>query len=385
MHKVYVTGLGALTPFGEGVEVLWEALKEKRECFTPQPSFYPTMKGQFLAGRIPAELKLSLRSRFGDLPDSSLYALTAVEEAITHAGLSKGHELFRHAAVFAGNNEAQADILDESVEGDDSRWRRYGYSGYNVATDIRQFIRLSGPAMVVHNTCASANVALETALDAMRTGVITTAIVGAADAFSLKVWSGFYMLNALGVERCRPFSSKRRFITISEGAAFLILQREDTLLPGQKPLAELVAVASNNDARHPTNPDRARVQNCHEKVLKSAGLHAEDVDVIYAHGTGTKANDAVEAGIFSDAYPHARITAIKGTTGHMMATAGATGAVASCLTLVKQQVPPTNTTDTEFDFNLITDGPDNSRPVRVVQNNAFGFGGNNAISLFRLP
>ncbi|WP_425275019.1 beta-ketoacyl synthase N-terminal-like domain-containing protein [Xenorhabdus ishibashii] len=326
-----------------------------------------------------------MRNRYGDLPDSSLYALTAAHEAVLDAGLESGDEVLREAAVFAGNNEAQADILDERVEGNDSRWIQYGYSGYQVAADVRKSLRAKGPIMTVHNTCASANVAMETALQALQSGVINTAVVGAADAFSLKVWSGFYMLNALGEQRCLPFSSHRRFITISEGAAFLILQREDSLLPHQIPIAELVAVFSNNDAKHPTNPDSESVHVCHKQLLITAGISADDVDVIYAHGTGTRANDVVEAAIFAQDYPRAQVTAIKGTVGHMMGTAGAIGAVASCLTLKTQQVPPTQTITPEFDFNLVTEVSPPFKRIRYVQNNSFGFGGNNAISLFRLP
>lgn len=242
-----------------------------------------------------------------------------------------------------------------------------------------------GPAYTIHNTCASGNVALEVALRMLRSGAIKTAVIGGGDVFAKKVWSGFHTLHALGPERCRPFSAARRFITIAEGGAFLVLQAHDSKLSTVSAYAELIAAASNNDASHPTKPDLQGVTDCHLSVLRQSGLRGDEIDAVFAHGTGTKANDAVEAAIFSQHYPRASITAIKGTVGHLMATAGALGALASCLALKHQQLPPTQITDEEFEFefDLVTGTSARNKPLTYVQNNSFGFGGNNAITLFK--
>jgi 3-oxoacyl-[acyl-carrier-protein] synthase II len=107
--------------------------------------------------------------------------------------------------------------------------------------------------------------------------------------------------------------------------------------------------------------------------------------VIFAHGTGSRANDAVEGGIFTEVYPRAAVTAITGRVGHLMGAAGAAGAVASCLTMRHRLVPPTAVDAAEVDggLNLVTGAPLAMERLRYVQNNAFGFGGNNAISIFR--
>ncbi|PCR95791.1 hypothetical protein CP336_14945 [Pseudomonas fluorescens] len=389
MNTIYVSGLGAVTPIGLDVEQFWTALIDRQANFSAQAAVYPGMKPNFMAGRIDTPQKALLKQRAPEVtgpnvPDSSLYAVDAAMQAIADAGLDAGSAALRHALVCVGNNEAEADILDRHLEDDDEGWRQNTYSSHAIARNVARAIGSQGPALCFHNTCASANVALEFALRMLRSGAVDTAVVGGGDAFSKKVWSGFYTLNALGEQQCKPFSRDRRYITISEGGAFVVLQRAKDVV--STPYAQLLAVASNNDAAHPTNPDLAGVSACHQKVLQQAGLQAGDISAIYAHGTGTRANDLTESTIFANTYPTAAVTAIKGTVGHMMATAGAIGAVASCLSLRHQLLPPTHIEpdSLEYEIDLVTQPGGLSRPLRHIQNNSFGFGGNNAISIFKV-
>ncbi|OCA52334.1 beta-ketoacyl synthase N-terminal-like domain-containing protein [Photorhabdus namnaonensis] len=389
LDKIYVTGLGVVTPIGIDVESYWKNLCAGESNFTRLEPIYPSLKPNFIAGRISAERRLDIKARAPkctgpQVPDSSLYAVDAALQAIADAGLQPGCAELRNALVCVGNNEAEADILDQLVEGIPVNWHSNIYSSHAVSDNVARAIGSFGPSMTIHNTCASANIALETALRMMNAGIVSTSVIGGGDAFSKKVWSGFYMLNALGAEQCRPFSKLRRFITISEGAAFLVLQNRKHVGEYQSPYAELISTASNNDALHPTNPDINSVTQCHKKLLDSAGVEAKDIGGIYAHGTGTKANDAVEASIFSEYFPNSAVSAIKGTIGHMMATAGAIGAVSACLSLRDQIMPPTNILpeDFEYQFNLITRQMEMKNNLKYIQNNAFGFGGNNAITLF---
>lgn len=389
MRAIFVTGLGVVCPAGLGTDALWRAWCERADLFTPIAPVYPGMREDCIAARIPetdrVRLKRDLEGLPEGLPDSSAFAVHAALQAIRDAGLAPGDAALRDALVCFGNNEAQADLLDEFVDGKKERWRRHIYSSHSIADDVALAVGSRGPAYTIHNTCASGNVALEVALRMLSTGAVSTAIIGGGDAFSKKVWSGFHALNALGPERCRPFSTLRRYITIAEGGASLVLRAHDG---GPRPsgaYAQLVAAVTNNDARHPTNPDIGGVADCHAKLLRQAGITAAQIDAILAHGTGTKANDAVEAGIFSRDYRGAAVTAMKGTTGHMMATAGSIGAVGACLALRQQILPPTRTdpSEFEFDFDLVMHPRAPDRPLRYVQNNAFGFGGDNAITLFR--
>lgn len=389
MKRALVTGLGVVSPIGVGVDAFWQALCAGTDNFTAIDPVYPGMKAGCITSRLSAADRAQVTRDLADfeatLPDSSAFAVHAARQAIRDAGLTPGDEALRDALVCIGNNEAEADLLDELVEGHRTRWDRHTYSSHAIAQAVSAAIGSSGPAYTVHNTCASGNVALEVALRMLRSGAVKTAVIGGGDVFAKKVWSGFHTLHALGPERCRPFSAARRFITIAEGGAFLVLQTHDSKLSTTSAYAELIAAASNNDASHPTNPDLQGVTDCHLSVLRQAGLRGDEIDAVFAHGTGTKANDAVEAAIFSQHYPRASIAAIKGTVGHLMAAAGALGALASCLALKHQQLPPTQITDEEFEFkfDLVTGVSARNKALTYVQNNSFGFGGNNAITLFK--
>ncbi|HET9643945.1 MAG TPA: beta-ketoacyl synthase N-terminal-like domain-containing protein [Burkholderiaceae bacterium] len=388
MKRALVTGLGVVSPVGVGVNMFWQALCAGHDRFEAIAPVYPGMKDGCITARLSAADRVQVQRDLSDLPatlpDSSTFAVHAARQAMQDAGLTPGDAALRDALVCIGNNEAEADILDEMVEGRLERWGRHVYAGHAIAEAVAGAIGSNGPAYMVHNTCASGNVALEVALRMLRSGAVRTAVIGGGDVFAKKVWSGFYTLNALGPERCRPFSATRRFITIAEGGAFLVLQAHDSVPSTANVYAELLAAASNNDALHPTNPDLQGVTACHRSVLQQAGLRGDQIDAVFAHGTGTKANDAVEAAIFAEHYPRAAVTAIKGTVGHLMATAGAIGAVASCLALKHQCLPPTQITDEEFEFgfDLVT-GTVRAQELTIVQNNSFGFGGNNAITLFK--
>ncbi|WP_081986657.1 beta-ketoacyl synthase N-terminal-like domain-containing protein [Chitinibacter sp. ZOR0017] len=389
MTRAFVTGIGVVSPIGIGVEDFWKSLLNKKSAFSQIEPIYKGQKDKCWASLIPVDSLSRIKSELNEypssLPSSSLYALHAALQAVKDAGLTPGDAVLKNALVCIGNNEAEADILDERVEGNLKRWNEHIYSSHSIANIVADAVGSEGPALTIHNTCASGNVALDMALNMIRNGLITTAIIGGADGFSKKVWSGFNILNALGSEPCKPFSVNRRFITIGEGAAFLVIQTSMSSIEASNAYAELVASSINNDAKHPTNPDFDGVKACHSKLLEHAHISADEVDVIFAHGTGTKANDSVEAAIFSEIYKNSAVSAIKGTVGHLMAAAGCVGAIASCLALDRQRIPPTNISPDEFeyDFKLVMNDSKEVTPIRYVQNNSFGFGGNNAITLFK--
>jgi 3-oxoacyl-[acyl-carrier-protein] synthase II len=389
-QRIFVTGMGVVSPLGLGVKEFWQNLCIGKHKFGTLPAIYPGMKSGFCAGLLQPNDKLKLKSKVeGHLgfipPDSSLYAISALLEALIDAGLQPKETLLKDALVVLGNSEGQTDLIDQRIENEVSAWEKHTYASHSISDQVAGFIGTRGPAFVIHNTCASANVAIEFAEAALRSGMTDIAVVGGSDSFSLKVWSGFSTLGAVGPLPCAPFSKSRKFITISEGSAILILQNERALKRGQTIYAELLGASSCNDAQQPTNPDLAGVLNCHQKVIAKAGLQMSDIDLIYAHGTGTRSNDSVEAEIFANYYPKAKVTGIKGTVGHLMATAGAIGAVASVLSLREQFIPPTAIArgDLEFPISLVVmDEVSPPGRIQFVQNNSFGFGGNNAISIF---
>lgn len=389
--RIFITGMGVIAPSGLGLDGFWRTLCGAEPCFTELSPHYDGMKPGVLGGRVPAAAAEAAmaRARQADVHfagPAAAYAVSCALDALADAGLAPGDPLLGSAMVCVGTSDGQADQFEAVVaeDGNPEHTKDARISSYSVAEAVAHAVRTSGPAFVVQNTCASANVALSCGADMIRAGICDVAVVGGSDAYSMKNIIGFNSLQAIGPEPCRPFASGRRFVTPSEGAGMLVLQSERSLREGLTPWAELLSVAVGNDASHPTALDPAGVAACHEAALARAGIRAEDIDAVYAHGTGSAINDEVEGKLLASRYSRAAVTAIKGTVGHLMGAAGAAGAVASCLTLRHGMLPPTATDADQLEFGLdVVTGAVREADIRHVQNNAFGFGGNNAISIFR--
>jgi 3-oxoacyl-[acyl-carrier-protein] synthase II len=390
--RVFITGLGIISPAGAGSAAFWADLCAGRSRFVELPPLYAGMKPGILGGRVPQEARETALAEVGPATRehpraASVFAEFAALEALRDAGLRPGEQALRSAVVCVGSSDGQAEALEDMVAGRRSIAETGGFSSYSIAQGVARTVGAAGPVYLLQSTCASANVALSCALEMLRAGVANTAVVGGCDPYSEKNIIGFSALHAIGPVPCRPFTKDRRYVTPSEGAGMLVLQTEAALRPDAAPYAEVVAAAVSNDAGHPTAPDREGVAGCHRRALEEAGLKADDIEVIFAHGTGSRANDAIEGDLFTEKYARAAVTAIKSTIGHLMGAAGAAGAVAACLALRHRLVPPTlvDPDDVEPGLNLVTGPPLAMPSLRHVQNNAFGFGGNNAISIFRSP
>lgn len=392
--RTFVSGLGAVTPIGLDVAEFWQSLCTCKDNFQPHKSAYAFAESECLVGRIPGDKlpalakRLTEKTRLVDrtIEVASLYILCAAIEAVEMAELSGELSKAGRIAVIVGNLEPNSRqfFFEDGHEAQPETSESYQtFNSLNLAETVKRYFGIDGIEIVIHNTCASGNAALEVANKLIRKGIVDTAIVGASDAFSERVFAGFSALGVVGGERCRPFSRDRRYITISEGAAVAVLQSEAVLR--SSPIAELVSVASSNDAHHPTNPSAEGIQRCLQRLFSDLPISQQDVDFIYAHGTGSRANDSVEADIFKGSYPHSAITAIKGTVGHLMGVAGALGIVASCLSAREGALPPNNikAEELEYDLNLPTAMHKSSSVRTIVQNNAFGFGGSNSVSLFQ--
>ena len=389
--RVFVTGLGIISPAGDDLAAFWADLVAGRNRFAELAPLYAGMKPGVLGGRVPPRARAHALAIVDEQTHAvpraaSVFAEYAALAAVRDAGLRPGDDVLSGALVCIGSSDGQADALEDLVAGR-GQLTAARFAAHSIADGVARQVGAAGPAFTVQNTCASANVALSCALEMLRAGVADTAVVGGCDAYSEKNIIGFSSLHAVGPVPCRPFAVDRRYVTPSEGAGVLVLQTERSLRSDRQPYAEVLAVAVNNDARHPTAPDMNGVAACHRLALRQAEVGADDISAVLAHGTGTRMNDEIEAAIFRADYPLAAVTAIKGTVGHLMGAAGAAGAVTACLCLRFGQVPPTavDADAVEPDVNLVVGAPRRLPGLRYVQSNAFGFGGNNAIAIFRRP
>ncbi|MGH3435189.1 MAG: beta-ketoacyl-[acyl-carrier-protein] synthase family protein [Sciscionella sp.] len=241
-------------------------------------------------------------------------------------------------------------------------------------------------ATTIATACAAGNYAVGNSFDAVRSGEVDIALCGGADAMCRSTYAGFYRLGTIAPERCQPFDSNRRGILTGEGAGVLLIEPLDAALArGAHIYAEILGYGLNCDAHHQVAPLQSSVARCMELALEDAGVTPSEVDLISAHGTGTKANDVTETRAIHDVFGKnpPRTISLKSMLGHTMGAATALGAIASALAINDGFIPPTINhveTDPECDIDCV---PNNSvaANIRIVQNNGLAFEGNNSVLL----
>jgi 3-oxoacyl-[acyl-carrier-protein] synthase II len=382
-RRVAVTGLGALTCAGIGVDALWEALTKS---VAPPSKRIAPFDASHLGG--PKELRR--------LDPFALYALMAADEAWIQSGL-QGPIVDAGSIVTTGIGGLQTTISQDQVLNEKGPDRVSPFlvpmmmpNAATAAVSMR--FGLGGPCETVTTACAAGTHAIGNAARLVASGRCNVAVAGGAEAVIVEIAiAGFANMTALSnKEFSQPFDVKRDGFVMGEGAGVLILEEWDhALARGATIYAEVIGAASTADAHHITAPDPSGsgAIRCMELALADAGVTPGEVSHINAHGTSTELNDLAEAvavrHVFGEHAPP--VTSIKGHLGHSLAAAGALEGVASVLTLLHQAIPPTAGT-TEVDPLVGLDvvlGAPRAADVDVILSNSFGFGGHNGSVVFR--
>jgi 3-oxoacyl-[acyl-carrier-protein] synthase II len=382
-YRVAVTGLGAISCAGLGVDALWTALLKD---VAPESKRIAPFDASHIGG--PKELR-----RFDPF---TLYALMAADEAWKQSGL-EGPLVDAGSIVTTGIGGLQTVIEQFRVLSEKGRDRVSPFmvpmmmpNAATAAVSMR--FGLGGPCETVTTACAAGTHAIGNAARLVATGRSTVAVAGGAEAVMVEIAeAGFSNMTALSnTDFSRPFDVDRDGFVMGEGAGILILEEwEHAKARGATIYAEVLGAASTADAHHITAPDPSGhgAIRCMELALADADVSTSDVSHINAHGTSTPLNDLAESvamrKVFGDNVPP--VTSIKGHLGHSLAAAGALEGVASVLTLVNQVIPPTAGTtvvDPEVGLDVVIGAP-RSADVEVVLSNSFGFGGHNGSVVFR--
>jgi len=382
-RRVAVTGLGAISCAGVGVDALWSALMKP---VAPPSKRISAFDSSHIGG--PKELRR--------LDPFTLYALMAADEAWRQSGL-EGPYLDAGSIVTTGIGGLQTVIEQLRILNEKGPDRVSPFmvpmmmpNAATAAVSMR--FGLGGPCETVTTACAAGTHAIGNAARLVATGRSTIAVAGGAEAVMVEIAeAGFRNMTALSNEDfSRPFDVDRNGFVMGEGAGILVLEDWDhAIARGATIFAEVLGAASTADAHHITAPDPAGngAVRCMELALADAGVAASEVSHINAHGTSTPLNDLAESvavrRVFGDDAPP--VTSIKGHLGHSLAAAGALEGVASVLTLQNQVIPPTAGTtvvDPEIGLDVVIGAPRDAR-VDVVLSNSFGFGGHNGSVVFR--
>lgn len=408
MRRVYVTGIGLVTPLGIGREAFFSSLREgavairrmdgimdlsgvKAVVGAPVPDFDPR---EFMA---PKRAKRMGRA--------SQFAIAAARLALEDAGFSPGNP--ERGAVVIGTGIGAVEALVENhlalLERGPDRVSPF-FAPIMMpnapAAEVAIELGVKGPNVGIVTACSSGAHAVGIAWQWIRMGIVDWALAGGTESVMLKlVFAAFDRMGALSRNpdprtASRPFDAERDGFVLGEGAGVLLLEAEEHLLSrGGEALAELAGFGLSCDAFHITAPpeDGEGAVRAMWMALESGGIAPEEVGYINAHGTSTKLNDLVETraikSLFGERAYEIPISSTKSQMGHLLGAAGAVEAAAAVFPLLEGLIPATVTwrnRDPECDLDYVPGRPRPGNP-RVTLSNSFGFGGQNACLAFRSP
>ncbi|KAA2254449.1 beta-ketoacyl-[acyl-carrier-protein] synthase family protein [Solihabitans fulvus] len=396
-RRVVITGLGPVSSIGIGAREFSAALRAGRSGISPIASFDAAGFPHYMAGEVPAFDPKSILQRIS--PDAwgrtSQFAASAARLAVEDSGIDPTELSAARAGSSIGTTGGESQVL-ERLTGDSLT---VGFAGVDrelarqvpasrLAVAVNRELGLTGEAITLSTACSASNYALGYAYDQIHTGDLDYMIAGGADSVGRWSHAGFYRLGALAEKACAPFDRDRSGIITGEGGAALFLESlESATARGARVYAEVLGYGLNCDANHMVAPDPVSIAQCMRLAHRNAGIKADEVDYICAHGTGTPANDAVEAKaaveVFGERPPP--ISSIKSMLGHTMGAASGFSAIASVLGIAESFIPPTiNFRNPDPQIPDIDPVPNVAREmtVNIAQVNGFAFGGNNAITIF---
>ncbi|MFL5319617.1 MAG: beta-ketoacyl-ACP synthase II [Myxococcaceae bacterium] len=412
-RRVVVTGTGIITALGTGVEKNWQALLAGKSGVGPITRFDAAK----LDARIAAEVKDFNPEEFIEkrevrrMDPFTQFAVASAEMAVKESGIPIGLDKPNgydpeKVGVIVGSGIGGLQSLEEQHK----KGIEKGYDRLSPFFIIQMIINMApgiisirygakGPNWAPVSACSTSAHAIGEAFLKIRYGECDAVIAGGAEAAITPLGiGGFSVMKALSTRNedpaaaSRPFDKDRDGFVEGEGAGVVVLEEyEHAKKRGATILAELAGYGANSDAHHVTAPapEGEGAARCMKLALKSAGMAPEEIGYINAHGTSTPYNDANETkaikAVFGDHAKKLAVSSTKSMTGHMLGAAGGAEAVISVLALTRGVLPPTinyTTPDPDCDLDYV---PNKPREVRVnaVMSNSFGFGGTNAVLIFK--
>jgi 3-oxoacyl-[acyl-carrier-protein] synthase II len=396
-RRVVVTGLGAVTSIGVNVPDFWKNLLAGTCGIRPLSLFDASGYRTQTAGQvteIPDGFLTAAEKRRMSRADRM--GLAAAREAIAQSGLDLSREDPERIGVILGGGTSG--LLDseayyaQHLNGTRGRPSHVLNHLPDAITDrVAQYFRLEGMKSTITTACSSSANAMGYAHDAIVAGLADVMLTGGSDVLARLTYGGFNSLRSVDPDPCRPFDRERRGLSIGEAAGILVFEEwERAKRRGAPILAEFLGYGVTSDAYHMTAPDPSGAAGGRtvKSALAAAGVNAEDVDYVNAHGTATPQNDSAEtaalkAGLGERA-SRIPVSSIKSMIGHCLCASGAIEAVATVMTTLEGQVPPTihyENPDPACDLDCV---PNDARdvPVDVAISDSFAFGGNSSVVVF---
>lgn len=408
-RRVVITGLGVVSPVGNGKEEFWNNLLAGKPGVGPITQFDATDFPVKIAGEVKDFDPVALagdRKTVRHMDRYTQFAVAAAKMAVADAKLDMTKEDPDMAGTLIGTGIGGIHVMEDTILQIEKRGPEkvnpfaIPMMIANMASgQVSITLGLRGPVLTDVTACASGTNSIGLAARLIKYGDADIMIAGGAEAAVSKApMAGFAAMKALSSRDCPPeeascpFDAGRDGFVLGEGSGVLVLEEiEHAKRRGAHIYAELAGYGSNGDAYHITapRPGGELAYLCMEKALKDAHTKPEEVDYINAHGTSTHLNDlnetsAIKALLGKHAY-EIPVNSTKSMTGHLLGAAGAIEAVVCALSIENNKVHPTinlKERDPECDLDYVTEGARDVK-INVAMSNSFGFGGHNAVIVMR--
>lgn len=416
MKRVVVTGLGALTPFGMGVDLAWDSVIAGKSAITNITKFDTEgynvkVAGEVIKGTEPGQFNADLFMEPKEqkrVDDFVLFGIAAAEEAIKDAGWmpEDAKEKARTGVIIGSGIGGIEAIHTTSATLDNGGPRRI--SPFFIPACIINMISghvsmrhgFTGPNIATVTACATGSHAISQAYQCILLDDADVMVVGGAEsAVGPLAIGGFMQAKALShsyndqpQKASRPWDKGHDGFVMGEGAGILVLEEyEHAKARGAKIYAEIIGYGNSGDAYHITSPapDGSGAKKAMSEALRKANIKPQDVTYINAHGTSTLIGDAMEAKAVAELFagcPNLKMSSTKSAIGHLLGAAGAVEAVFCVKAIETGILPPTLNLEDPIDeakgLDLV---PNVARKcdVKVAISNSFGFGGTNASLVFK--
>lgn len=404
-HRVVITGFGLITPLGHNAPDTWAGILAGQSGLGP---FTQIDKGEHSSGGV-CEVKNFNAADYIGRRDArrrdrfQQFATVAAREAMALSGLQVTDSNRERIGIVMGTGVGgiQTLVEQENTRLKDGLRRLSPFAitmimPNGAAGMIAIDFGIQGPSPTITTACAAGADAIGHAFRMIRRGEVDAALTGGSETTIVSVAvGGFEQAGATSSKTARtpqPFDKNRDGLVVGEGAGMLVLESlEHARARGATIYAEIVGYGQTTDAHHITAPAEGGVgaARAMRQALADAGMRPVDLDYISAHGTATPLNDlyetmAIKAALGEHAYKVA-ISSTKSMTGHIMGGTGAIETIFCTLAIRDQIVPPTinyETPDPQCDLDYVPNEARKQR-VRAAMNNAFGFGGHNAVLIIK--
>lgn len=399
--RIVITATGIISALGLGKGEHIDALRNKRAGLKHPVHLQTRHASEFLLGETNYsnnQLAALLKLPQGDngYTRTTLLALVAMQELMRNTDptiFNTNDFALINANTVGGMCSVEDMYLDFLTDATEGPFIKYidTLDCAESTLNIARHFKVQPFTATISTACSSSANAIILGSRMIQQGVVKRAICGGCDALSRFTLNGFHSLKNVDKEACRPFDQHRMGLNLGEGAGYLLLEKEeDAIARGATILAVLSGYSNTNDAYHPTapSPGGEGAYMTMQLALQKAGLQADDIDYVNAHGTATINNDAAEGKALQNLFTTKKpcFSSTKPFTGHTLAAAGSIEAIFSIWAMQHGFTLPNlnyTTQMDELDIAPVTEVRDVT--IRHALSNSFGFGGNNVSLIFSQP